>query len=85
MNSLTELNKECGGLYSGVVKPERLVFTNNAYDHEGKSRLEPEPGPPSQLCSQGLTRACRLIPEISDARRNHVQGRKVAILFVTFC
>jgi uncharacterized protein YndB with AHSA1/START domain len=23
-----------------VVKPERLVFTNNAYDHEGKSLLE---------------------------------------------
>jgi len=31
---------ECGGIYSEVVKPERLVFTNNAYDHEGKSLLE---------------------------------------------
>lgn len=28
------------GVYSEVVKPERLVFTNNAYDHEGKSLLE---------------------------------------------
>lgn len=31
---------ECGGVYSEVVKPERLVFSNNAYDHEGKSLLE---------------------------------------------
>lgn len=31
---------ECGGVYSEVIKPERLVFTNNAYDHEGKSLLE---------------------------------------------
>ena len=28
------------GVYSEVVKPKRLVFTNNAYDHEGKSLLE---------------------------------------------
>jgi len=28
------------GVYSEVAKPERLVFTNNAYDHEGKSLLE---------------------------------------------
>lgn len=31
---------ECGGVYREVVKPERLVFTNNAYDREGQSLLE---------------------------------------------
>jgi uncharacterized protein YndB with AHSA1/START domain len=31
---------ECGGVYSEVLAPQRLVFTNNAYDHEGKSLLE---------------------------------------------
>jgi uncharacterized protein YndB with AHSA1/START domain len=31
---------ECGGVYSEVVKPERLVFTNNAYDREGTTLLE---------------------------------------------
>ncbi len=36
----TVWNTSVGGVYSEVVKPERLVFTNNAYDHEGKSLLE---------------------------------------------
>jgi uncharacterized protein YndB with AHSA1/START domain len=31
---------ECGGIYSEVVPPERLVFSNNAFDHEGKTLLE---------------------------------------------
>lgn len=30
---------ECGGVYSEVVKPERLVFSNNVYDREGRSLL----------------------------------------------
>lgn len=31
---------ECSGVYSEVVKPERLVFSNNALDREGKRLLE---------------------------------------------
>ncbi|HEX9255024.1 MAG TPA: SRPBCC domain-containing protein, partial [Candidatus Angelobacter sp.] len=31
---------ECGGIYREVVALERLVFTNNAFDSEGKSLLE---------------------------------------------
>jgi uncharacterized protein YndB with AHSA1/START domain len=31
---------ECGGVYSEVVKPERLVFSNNAFDRAGKLLLE---------------------------------------------
>jgi uncharacterized protein YndB with AHSA1/START domain len=31
---------ECGGIYREVVPPERLVFSNNAFDHEGKVLLE---------------------------------------------
>lgn len=31
---------ECGGVYREVVKPERLVFSNNAYDRAGKLLLE---------------------------------------------
>ncbi|HEY1526039.1 MAG TPA: SRPBCC domain-containing protein [Candidatus Angelobacter sp.] len=30
----------CAGVYSEVVKAERLVFSNNAFDREGKSLLE---------------------------------------------
>jgi uncharacterized protein YndB with AHSA1/START domain len=31
---------ECSGVYSEVVKPERLVFSNNALDRDGKRLLE---------------------------------------------
>jgi uncharacterized protein YndB with AHSA1/START domain len=31
---------ECGGIYREVVPPARLVFSNNAFDHEGKVLLE---------------------------------------------
>src|ERR1044071_517102 len=31
---------ECGGVYREEVTPERLVFTNNAFDSEGKALLE---------------------------------------------
>ncbi len=30
----------CGGVYQEIVKPERLAFTNNALDNEGKIILE---------------------------------------------
>lgn len=30
----------CAGVYSEVVKAERLVFSNNAFDHQGKPLLE---------------------------------------------
>jgi uncharacterized protein YndB with AHSA1/START domain len=30
----------CGGVYREIVKPERLVFTNNATDKEGNTILE---------------------------------------------
>ncbi|HEX3153019.1 MAG TPA: SRPBCC domain-containing protein [Candidatus Angelobacter sp.] len=31
---------ECSGVYSEVLAPQRLVFSNNAFDHQGKALLE---------------------------------------------
>jgi|ERR1051326_98825 uncharacterized protein YndB with AHSA1/START domain len=30
----------CGGIYHEVIAPQRLVFSNNAFDHQGKPLLE---------------------------------------------
>lgn len=40
MRSPDGTDYRCQGVYSEVVKPERLVFTNDAIDHDGKPLLK---------------------------------------------
>jgi len=49
-----------------VVKPERLVFTNNAYDHEGKSLLEGVTSA-AQGAKTKLTLETRMVGKVSYA------------------
>ncbi len=40
MRSPEGVDHQCRGIYSEVVKPERLVFSNDAYDHTRKPLLK---------------------------------------------